>query len=176
MGGEPNFRLLAAGVPGSDRPVFGRERRAAWGRPCLYRRDERGHAYHGSCQPWALYGKPRLSWGSNSPLQVIGPGILVFAIGAERTHVSRRVVDQAMSNHLVLALESFSALAPRTPLNGAVVRTGGRMDIGMRVEQILCLEWRSSTSVESAHERARLGVRHAVDAHPIHNRSSRGRC
>lgn len=108
------------------------------------------------------------------PLQIVRPGILVFAIRAERAHIPRRLVDQAVPDHLILALEALAALASRASLDGAVVGPGRRVYVGMRVEQVLGLERGSVAAGELADETTRLWVCHVVDAHPVRD-GARGR-
>lgn len=48
---------------------------------------------------------------SNLPLQVVRSRILMLLVRAEGTNVSRRLMDQAVPDHLVLALEAFTTLA-----------------------------------------------------------------
>lgn len=43
-------------------------------------------------------------------LEVVGSRVFVFAVGAERTHVAGRVVDETMPYHFVLPLEAFATL------------------------------------------------------------------
>ena len=70
-------------------------------------------------------------------LQVVGPRVLVLAVaGAERAHVARRVVHQAMADHLVLALEAAAAHAPRAVRHGTVVRPRLRVHVGVRAATV----------------------------------------
>lgn len=41
-------------------------------------------------------------------------------------------MDKPMSNHLILALEAFASLTPRTAPDWAVVRSVGAMYVGVR--------------------------------------------
>lgn len=77
---------------------------------------------------------------SNMSLQVIGSRVFVFPIWTKRADVARRIMDQSVPNHLVLPLESLASLTARTSLDRAVVWTGRRMHIGVRVKKILGLE------------------------------------
>lgn len=65
------------------------------------------------------------------PLEIVGSWIFVLSIWTEWTNVSRRLMNQSMSDHFVLPLESFAAFATWTALDRAVVRPILGMDIGM---------------------------------------------
>jgi hypothetical protein len=56
-----------------------------------------------------------------SPLQIVRSGVLVLTFWAERTHISWRIVDQTMPNHLVLAFKPLSSLATGTSRHWTVV-------------------------------------------------------
>ena len=45
------------------------------------------------------------------------------------TAVARRLVHEAVPDHLVLPLETFATLSPGTALDGAVVRSARRVDV-----------------------------------------------
>lgn len=68
-------------------------------------------------------------------LEVVRAGVFMFAgRTAERADVTGRFVDEAVSNHLVLALEPMRRFRTRTILNGAKVRTVRRMHVRMRAK------------------------------------------
>lgn len=113
---------------------------------------------------------------SNMSLQVVWSRILVLSIGTERTHVPRRIMDQTMPDHLVLALEAFPTFAPWTSLNRAVVRPGGRMHIRMRIEQVLRRKSGGGTSLELANKCAHGRIRHVIDAHAVCDRALSSGC
>lgn len=71
------------------------------------------------------------------PLKIVWSGILVFSIGTKWADVARRVMDEAMPDHFVLALEPLSTFASWTTLNAAVVWTILGMYICMRIQKIL---------------------------------------
>jgi hypothetical protein len=54
----------------------------------------------------------------NMSLQIIWSRILVFPIRTKGTHITRRIMHQTMSNHFVLALETFTAWSTRTRRDG----------------------------------------------------------
>ena len=68
----------------------------------------------------------------NLPLQVVRSRVLVFSIGAERTHIARRIMYKAMPYHLVLAFEALSAFAAWTARDGAIMWAVLRMYVRMR--------------------------------------------
>lgn len=92
--------------------------RAAGDRPCLYPHGGLEHVY---CQfiSHGLYSRSQI----NQPLKIIRTGISMFPKGAEGAYVTRAVVNQAMSDHLVLALESLAALASGTAFDRTIVWT-----------------------------------------------------
>jgi len=47
----------------------------------------------------------------------------MFSIRTERTNIARRIVNEAMTFHFVLALESFTTFATLTAFDGTVVRS-----------------------------------------------------
>lgn len=47
----------------------------------------------------------------------------MFSIRTERTNIPRRIVNEAVTFHFVLAFESFTAFAALATLDGAVVRS-----------------------------------------------------
>lgn len=101
----------------------------------------------------------------------------MFSIWTEWTHIARRLVDKAMSNHFVLALKALATLGPRAALDRAIVRPCLRVHIRMGVQEVLGLERRRLASVKMADILAvfgRIGKRHALDAHSFCHRS--GRC
>lgn len=54
-------------------------------------------------------------------LKIIRSGILVLSIWTERTHVARRLVNQAMSNHFIFPLKPFSTFCSWAAPNGTEV-------------------------------------------------------
>jgi hypothetical protein len=70
---------------------------------------------------------------SHVPLKIIRPWISVITVWTKGTDVSGGIVNEAMPNHFVLSLETFPSLASRTSLNRAVMWTGRRMNIGVRI-------------------------------------------
>lgn len=67
----------------------------------------------------------------DSPLQIVWSRIFMLAIRAVRTHVAWRVVDEAVPDHFVFALEAPAAFATAAAFDGAVVRPVLRVDVGM---------------------------------------------
>jgi hypothetical protein len=51
-----------------------------------------------------------------------------------------------MADHLIFAFETLSALASVTTFHGTEMWTVGRVNVGMRVQEILGLERRSGAS------------------------------
>jgi len=47
----------------------------------------------------------------------------MFSVWTERANVARRIVNEAVAFHFVLALESFTAFATLATFDGAVVRS-----------------------------------------------------
>jgi hypothetical protein len=80
------------------------------------------------------------------PLKVVGPRIPVLLVRTKGTYIARRVVNQAMADHLIFAFESLSALASVTASLRTEVRTIGRVNVGMRVQEVLGLERRRVAS------------------------------
>lgn len=70
---------------------------------------------------------------SHIPLKIIRTWIPVITVWTKGTDVSGGIVDEAMPDHFVLPLEAFPSLASRASLNRAVVWTGRRMNIGVRI-------------------------------------------
>lgn len=68
----------------------------------------------------------------NVPLQIIWSGILMLAVRTERAYVAGRVVDEAVTYHLVLALEAFAAFGAWASRNRAVVRSVLGVDVRVR--------------------------------------------
>jgi hypothetical protein len=67
-----------------------------------------------------------------TPLQIIRARILVFAIRAKRTYIPRRLMNEAVANHLVLALETFATFGAETAYDRAIVWSVLRVYIGVR--------------------------------------------
>lgn len=55
------------------------------------------------------------------PLKIVWPGISVVSIRTERTDVARGFMNEAVPDHLVLALETFAALATGTAGDWAIM-------------------------------------------------------
>ena len=75
------------------------------------------------------------------PLEVVWSRVAVVSVGAERADVARRLVDQTVPDHLVFALEPLAAFAARATRDRAVVGPCRGVHVGVRVEQVLRLEW-----------------------------------
>jgi hypothetical protein len=56
----------------------------------------------------------------------------MLPVWTEGAYVSRGRVDETMTNHFVLALESLSSLSTGASLHRAIMRPDGRVDVGMR--------------------------------------------
>lgn len=56
----------------------------------------------------------------------------MLLVRTKGTYIARRVVNQAMADHLIFAFESLSALASVTASLRTEVRTIGRVNVGMR--------------------------------------------
>lgn len=61
----------------------------------------------------------------------------MFSIRTERTNIAWRVVDQTMSDHLILSLEPLSTFTAWASLYTAVVRSIRRVNIGVGIQEIL---------------------------------------
>lgn len=85
--------------------------------------------------------KKKLGWaGLGLPLKIVRPRILVLLLGTEGTHVAGGLVDEAMADHLVFALEALAAEASRAARDRAVVGSAGGVNVGVGGEEILGLE------------------------------------
>lgn len=100
----------------------------------------------------------------------------MLTIRAERANVSRRLMDQTMPNHLVLPLEALSPFASRAALYGTVMWSCRRVDVCVRIEEILRLEWRRIAALKRTKEAAERLVGHVVDTHAIRDARRGGRC
>lgn len=112
-------------------------------------------------------------------LQVVRSRVFMVSLGAKWANVAWRIVYEAVSNHLVLTLESFAAFSPRTPWNWAIVRPCLRMDVCVGIEQVLRLEgWCIATRVialepstamwrHMLYLRGRIWMCDAIDAHSM---------
>lgn len=93
-----------------------------------------------------------------TPLQIIRSGISVFAIRAEWAYIAWAVMHEPMSNHLILALESFTTFAAWAFFHRTVMRSTLRMHIPMRTarHQPTCSHSKSyaPTSIDIASGRA----------------------
>lgn len=74
----------------------------------------------------------------------------MLAVWAKWAHVSRRVMYQTMPDHFILAFESLSTLASRAALDRAVMRASRRVNVGVRIQQVLRLKRMGIAAVESA--------------------------
>jgi hypothetical protein len=61
--------------------------------------------------------------GANTPLEIVRTRISVFPEGTEGAHITRAVVDQSVSDHLVLAFEPLASFASRAAFDRAIVWT-----------------------------------------------------
>ena len=107
------------------------------------------------------------------PLEVVWSRVAVVSVGAERADVARRFVDQTVPDHLVFALEPLAAFAARATRDRAVVGPCRGVHVGVRVEQVLCLEWLRGAAGNLA-DVAPGWDGHAVDAHPVETRRRAG--
>lgn len=64
----------------------------------------------------------------------------MLLLRTERTHVAGRLMDETMTDHLVLPLETLPPHTARTVLDRAIVRATRGMHVGVRGEEILGLE------------------------------------
>ena len=55
------------------------------------------------------------------PLKIVRPWVFVFSVGTEGTDISRGIVDQTMSYHLVLPFEPFPTFASWAPFHAAIM-------------------------------------------------------
>jgi len=104
-------------------------------------------------------------------LEVVRPGIPVVSIRAKRTDVARGFMDKAMPDHLVFALKTFATLAAGTSFDRAIVRSGRRVYICVRVEQVLRLKRLRGATGDLAHIASDRLDGHAVYAHAVEARS-----
>lgn len=72
-----------------------------------------------------------------------------------------------MPDHLVFPFKPFPPFRPGTALDRAVVGSRRRVDVGVRVQQVLCLERLRSAAGDFADVEPELRIREAVDAHPV---------
>jgi len=75
--------------------------------------------------------------------------LLVLTEGAD---VAGRSVDEAVSDHLILAFKALSARTSRAVLDRTKVWTSVGMDVRVAVEEVLCLKWRSRAPGVAARE------------------------
>lgn len=91
-------------------------------------------------------------------LEIVRSRVAVFAIGAERADVSRRVVDEPMSVHLILPLEAAAALSSRTALHRAEVGSCFRVNVLVRGKEVLGVERRRVAAFVVATKHASRGL------------------
>lgn len=65
------------------------------------------------------------------PLQIIGPRVLVLAIGTEGADIARRCMNETVPYHFVLPLETLPTLTARTAGNRTIMRSTLRVYVGM---------------------------------------------
>lgn len=99
----------------------------------------------------------------------------MLPIGTERADISRRLVDETVSDHLVLPFETLPTLATGTSLDRTVMGPYRRMHVRVRVQKVLGLEWCRVTAGVVTYESTVGGVGEAVDAQPVRYRRRRGR-
>ena len=71
------------------------------------------------------------------PLKIVRSGILVFLTRTERANVSGRIMNQVVSEHFVLPLETLSTLASWTSLKTAIEGSILRMNVYVRSQKVL---------------------------------------
>lgn len=81
-------------------------------------------------------------------------------------------MNQAVANHLVLALEALTALAAGAAADGAVVRPDGGVDVRVRVQEVLRLEGQGGAAHDLADE-AHWGP---IEHHGVWQGHGRCRC
>jgi hypothetical protein len=125
------LRLLVSFARDSHLPGAEQAHRASLDRLCLCRHDARVHVYRirVSLFPHLLRNN---CWRLCIPLQVVRPWVFMFSIRTKGTNVTRRLVDEAMTYHLVLPFEPLSALSPRAAVDRAVVRSALRVNVCVR--------------------------------------------
>lgn len=85
-----------------------------------------------------------------SPLQVVWPWITVLAVRTERTDISWRSMYYPMPTHFGFSLETFPAFATTTTFHWAKVWPQVRVNVCVRIQQILCLEGRGLAAFDFA--------------------------
>ena len=163
-------RLFACGRGWGHR-VFVRGRRAVPGRPCPCLHGGLGRALRPvSSRSWLNGADMRV----DLPLEIVWSGVAVVPVRAERADIARRFVNQTMPNHLVFALEPLAAFAARATRDWAVVGPCRGVHVGVRVEQVLRLEWLRGAAGNLADVASGWANSHAVDAHPVETRRRAG--
>lgn len=61
----------------------------------------------------------------------------MFPEGTEGTHITGAVVNQSVSDHLVLAFEAFASFASRTAFDRTIVRTTRAVHVRMGAVNII---------------------------------------
>jgi hypothetical protein len=125
--------------------------RAAERRLCPYQRDARGHVSVG-CRVW---GSDAVGPGRTDCEVRVSVCILLWNRPAALPYVSWTLMNQAMSDHFVLSLETLTSWASRTVGYRAEVWSIGGVYVSMAIEQVLRLERCCSATGESALEGTR---------------------
>jgi hypothetical protein len=63
------------------------------------------------------------------PLKIVWSRVFPFNVRAEGTDIPRTLVNQAVTDHLVLSLEALAAFAAQTALDRTEVRANGAVDV-----------------------------------------------
>lgn len=103
---------------------------------------------------------------TSSPLQIVRTWVSVLFVRTERTDIARAVMNQSMSDHLVLPLEALASFTPRTIFNRTVVVSHLAMNILMRAKTVSTS--RSGCMIDSPQQVLRLergGVTVRIVAH-----------
>jgi len=58
---------------------------------------------------------------ADMPLKIVWPRVFMFPVRTKWAYIARRLVDEPMSNHLILAFEAFTSLSSRTALDWAIM-------------------------------------------------------
>ena len=95
----------------------------------------------------------------------------MISVRAKGTNISRRVMNEAMTYHLVFAFETLADFTPWTAWHGAVVGAYLRVYVCVRVQKILCLKGGRVTTGHLANVGANLGrVCDTIYAHAVRRR------
>lgn len=79
------------------------------------------------------------------PLQIVRSRVFVLLVWTEWAYISRRIMDEAVSDHLILPFESFPAGSTRTASYGTEMRTILRMNICMGAVHAISLGYGAGT-------------------------------